>query len=201
MNLVMQPDFLVLHKVVAIQLDTVHSQVGPGYSGRSRAFGIHLWQCHVATAIHGPRHKAGQPRDGCLPLHHRTGRNPFGQCMPGSSWRTKVLPWTLERIHGAELELHQALDRFHCIAKNILHALSGAVNVGSHGKAASLHVVEQQGRTTGMKDPSLNSTNFYVGVDSLIDLNQVTFSLKCFEAFTCISVSHFGSLCVYGDPI
>ena len=85
-------------------------------------------------------------------------------------------------------------DKFlHCIqisTKHESHAVHSSEEIADQGKLAARHIGEQNCGSPGSKDAAVDGGRFQVGINRLLDANQLAASLQVIDALSQVPISH-----------
>ena len=115
--------------------------------------------------------------------------------------RFQIQPRPPQQIGRIDLQGNQAADRLQRVAKQVLHPLHAAKQVGQHGKQAAVGIGEQHCRPAGTEQPPLDLGHFQIRIDRLLDVDQMAGGLQVQDAISQATISHhfilFGSLAIF----
>ncbi len=192
MDLVVQADLPVRLVLVARELDPVHPQVGSRRARPVGVFGVDLRQGDERTAVHRPALDLRQPPDRDPVGQDRPGPYPTGQQPPERARYAAVPPGVLGDSARVDLQLDQPADRFERVAKQVFRAVERAEQVAQQRESRPLGPPEQQGRAARLVDPPLDGGDLQVGVDLLVDDDELPGRFQVADAFRQRTIAHRG---------
>jgi len=106
--------------------------------------------------------------------------------------RSEVPPGALERFARVDLEPDQSPDGVERVSEEEPRAIGRAEQVGEDRELACLDPRKQDGWSAGPVKTALDLRGFEVGVDLVVDSDQVSAPFEIVNAFAEVSVSHAG---------
>ncbi|MNI75775.1 hypothetical protein D3C73_1319570 [compost metagenome] len=131
MNLIMQTDFLIYFVLIAIELHSIHTQVGIHNSWLFRVLGIDLRQRNKCPPVIRPM--MNKRKIGYLDLLSGNGELPHffkWKSFHGSKTCTDISERLLDRTHGIITYCHYILNRIPGFAEYEFTALHGSEQIG-----------------------------------------------------------------------
>jgi len=167
-----------------------NAQVRPCHARLVGVFGVHLRQGDVRAAVLGPRFQLRQLVDGRLVLKHRPVLHLPRPGITGEPGHFQVEPGAAQRVGRIDLQGDQPGERFERVAKQKPHPLHGAEQVAQHREGTAADVPQEDRRPAGPKHPALDLGGFEMGVDRLVDNNQLAGGLEVVDAVAKRLVAH-----------
>ena len=192
MNLVMQADLSVGLILSAGELNAVHPQIGVLPARPVGVFGVDLRQRDEGSSVVRPVDDLRELVNRRLIREHWPTRDELWQHVQRSEWRCAISPGISGQAHRIDFQLDQASHSVERVSEQESSPLDRAEQIREQREGTPFCSIEQQCRTAGLVDPTLNLGDFQVRIDFRIDANQLLRPFKVGDTFLKIAIAHDG---------